>query len=105
MDDSEFNRLADTSLKQIETALENSGDDLDFSMVSSGVLEIELDDGSKIIVNRHSAAQEVWVAARSGGFHFRWDGQAWRDTRDSSELMSALSALITRQSGETISLA
>lgn len=105
MDDSEFNRLADTALKQIETALENSGADLDFSMVSSGVLEIELDDGSKIIVNRHSAAQEVWVAARSGGFHFRWDGQAWRDTRDSSELMSALSALITRQSGETISLA
>ena len=105
MDDSEFNRLADTALKQIETALENSGADLDFSMVSSGVLEIELDDGSKIIVNRHSAAQEVWVAARSGGFHFRWDGQAWRDTRDSSELMAALSALITRQSGETISLA
>ena len=104
MDDSEFNRLADTALKQIETALENSGADLDFSMVSSGVLEIELDDGSKIIVNRHSAAQEVWVAARSGGFHFRWDGQAWRDTRDSSELMSALSAVITRQSGETISL-
>ena len=104
MDDSEFNRLADTALKQIETALENSGADLDFSMVSSGVLEIELDDGSKIIVNRHSAAQEVWVAARSGGFHFRWDGQAWRDTRDSSELMSALSALITRQSGETIRL-
>ena len=105
MDDSEFNRLADTALKQIETALENSGADLDFSMVSSGVLEIELDDGSKIIVNRHSAAQEVWVAARSGGFHFRWDGQAWRDTRDSSELMLALSALIARQSGETISLA
>ena len=99
MDDSEFNRLADTALKQIETALENSGADLDFSMVSSGVLEIELDDGSKIIVNRHSAAQEVWVAARSGGVHFRWDGQAWRDTRDSSELMAALSALITRQSG------
>ena len=105
MDDSEFNRLADTALKQIETALEKSGADLDFSMVSSGVLEIELDDGSKIIVNRHSAAQEVWVAARSGGFHFRWDGQAWRDTRDSSELMLALSALIARQSGETISLA
>ena len=104
MDDSEFNRLADTALKQIETALEKSGADLDFSMVSSGVLEIELNDGSKIIVNRHSAAQEVWVAARSGGFHFRWDGQAWRDSRDSSELMSALSALITRQSGETVNL-
>ena len=105
MDDSEFDCLADTALKQIETGLEKSGADLDFSMVSSGVLEIECSDGSKIIVNRHSAAKEMWIAARSGGFHFRWDGQVWRDTRDSSELMSALSALITRQSGETISLA
>ena len=73
-------------------------------MVASGVLEIELADGSKIIVNRHSAAKEVWVAARSGGFHFRWDGQVWRDTRDSSELMSALSALVSKQSGETVDL-
>lgn len=104
MDDSEFDSLADTALKQIETGLEKSGADLDFSMVSSGVLEIECSDGSKIIVNRHSAAKEMWIAARSGGFHFRWDGQVWRDTRDSSELMSALSALITRQSGETVNL-
>ena len=104
MDDSEFNRLADTALKQIETALENSGADLDFSMVSSGVLEIELDDGSKIIVNRHSAAQEVWVAARSGGFHFRWDGVCWRDTRDGAELLEKLSALASQQSGEAVNL-
>lgn len=104
MDDSEFNSLADRALKHIETGLERSGADLDFSMVASVVLEIELADGSKIIVNRHSAAKEVWVAARSGGFHFRWDGQVWRDTRDSSELMSALSALVSKQSGETVDL-
>ena len=104
MDDSEFDSLADTALKQIETGLEKSGADLDFSMVSSGVLEIECSDGSKIIVNRHSAAKEMWIAARSGGFHFRWDGQVWRDTRDSSELMSALSALASKQSGEVIDL-
>ena len=71
MDDSEFNSLADRALKHIETGLERSGADLDFSMVASGVLEIELADGSKIIVNRHSAAKEVWVAARSGGYTTR----------------------------------
>ena len=104
MDDSEFNRLADTALEQIETGLERCGADLDFAMVSSGVFEIECADGSKIIVNRHAAAQEIWVAARSGGFHFRWDGQSWRDTRDSSELMSVLSALVSNQSGEAVDL-
>lgn len=105
MNDSEFNALADQTLKKIEAGLEQSGADLDFSMISSGVLEIELSDGSKIVVNRHSAAQEVWVAARSGGFHFRWDGSAWRDTRDQSELMASLSLILSSQSGESIELA
>ncbi len=104
MNESEFNALADATLKQIESGLEASGADLDFAMISDGVLEIEFADGGKIIVNRHGAAQEVWVAARSGGFHFRWDGEVWRDTRDSSELLAALSALVSVQGGEPVSL-
>ena len=104
MNDSEFNTLADEALKQIEAGLEQSDADLDFALVSAGVLEIELPDGSKIIVNRHSAAREVWVAAKSGGYHFRWDGSAWRDTRDQSELMAALSRILSLQSGESVEL-
>ena len=104
MNDSEFSTLADEALKQIEAGLEQSDADLDFALVSAGVLEIELPDGSKIIVNRHSAAREVWVAARSGGYHFRWDGSAWRDTRDQSELMAALSRILSLQSGESVEL-
>ena len=104
MNDSEFNTLADEALKQIEAGLEQSDADLDFAMVSAGVLEIELPDGSKIIVNRHSAAREVWVAAKSGGYHFRWDGSAWRDTRDQSELMAALTRVLSSQSGESVKL-
>lgn len=104
MNDSEFDALTDAVLKKVEAGLENSGADLDFAMVSAGVLEIEFADGGKIIVNRHGAAREVWVAARSGGFHFRWDGTAWRDTRDNRELMGALSALVSAQAGEPVDL-
>lgn len=105
MNDSEFNALAEAVLKRIEVGLEASGADLDFSMVEAGVLEIEFASGSKIIVNRHAAAQEMWVAARSGAFHFRWDGTAWRDTRSQGELLSALAALVSQQAGEPIDLA
>ena len=104
MNDSEFDSAADAALARIDAALEASGADLDVAMVSAGVLEIELGDGSKIIVNRHAAAQELWVAARSGGFHFRRDGKDWRDTRDGSELFAALSALISAQSGTLVRL-
>ena len=104
MNDSEFNALAEAALKQIEAGLEASDADLDFAMASAGVLEIEFADRSKIIVNRHGAAQEMWVAAKSGGFHYRWDGDAWRDTRDGSELMAALSRLSSAQAGEPVDL-
>lgn len=93
--ESEFVSLAEVALADIETELDDSGRDLDYATVGSGVLEIELDDGSKIVVNRHVAMQEIWVAARAGGFHFRWDGNAWRDTRDGRELMRVFAELIS----------
>jgi CyaY protein len=104
MTDSEFNALADAVLAQIEAGLEASDADLDFEMASAGVLEVEFADGSKIIVNRHGSAKEIWVAAKSGGFHYRWDGAVWRDTRDDGELIAALSKLVSAQAGQPVDL-
>jgi CyaY protein len=92
MADDDFEARAERTLDRLEQALEASG--LDFERKEGGIIEVELDDGARIIVNRHAAAREIWVAARSGGFHFRWDGAAWRDTRDGSELFAALSRLV-----------
>jgi len=105
MNDAEFDRLAGAALQKIERELEASGVDADFELKEGGVLEIEFADGSKVIVNRHGAAREIWVAARSGGFHFRWDGAAWRDTRDGSELFAALSRVASAQAGQPVRLA
>jgi CyaY protein len=104
MDDKDFNRLADETLARIEAALEASGADLDFELGVGGVLEIEFADDSRIIVNRHGVNKEIWVAARAGGFHFRWDGAAWRDTRDNAELLEKLSGLASQQAGEPVNL-
>ena len=104
MDDKEFNREADSVLAKIDQALEASGADLDFELQAGGILEIEFADGSKIVINRHAVAREIWVAARAGGFHFRWQNGAWHDTRDGAELLQKLSALATQQAGERILL-
>lgn len=104
MDEKEFNGLAEAMLARIESAVENCGAEIDFELQAGGILELEFDDGSKIIVNRHGAAQEIWVAARAGGFHFRWDGAAWRDTRDNEELLVKLSRLASQQAGESVTL-
>lgn len=105
MEDSEFNTLADQVLARIEAGLEASGAEVDFQLAAGGILEIEFEDDSKIIVNKHSVAKEIWVAARSGGFHFRWDGAAWTDTRDGAELLAKLSRLVSQQAGALVILA
>jgi CyaY protein len=104
MNETDFEAQATAALEALEQALENAGEDIDYELKAGGILEIEFEDGSKIIVNRHAAAREIWVAARSGGFHYRWDGQAWRNTRDGSELFEALSALVSGQLGRGIRL-
>lgn len=100
----EFEARATEALQAIERALEASGAALDIELKEGGVMELEFDDGSKMIINRHAAAQEIWVAARAGGFHFRWDGAAWRDTREGTELFAALSKLVSAQGGEPVEL-
>lgn len=100
MNDSEFIRLTDTVFARIQQGLEEAG--LDFELPADGILEIEFDDGGKIVINRHNAAREIWVAARSGGFHFRHDGSAWRDTRDNTELFDRLATLVAAQGGGSV---
>lgn len=104
LSEQEFNKLADETLVRIERAVESCGIDADVQLKEGGVLEIEFDNGSKIIVNRHSAAKEIWVAARSGGHHFRYTEGTWRHTRQGTELFAALSGDLSLQSGESVSL-
>jgi CyaY protein len=104
MTPSEFDSLADAMLERIARAVEASGADCDCEPKGSGVLELEFADGTRIVVNRHSAARQIWVAARSGGYHFRWNGSDWVDTREGGELLAALSKLVSEQSGRAVVL-
>ncbi|THF60217.1 iron donor protein CyaY [Pseudothauera rhizosphaerae] len=104
MEESAFNALAEAELARIEAALEDCGADLDIEAKPGGILEVEFDDGSKMIINRHSAAREIWVAARSGGFHFRPQDGAWIAARDGAELYALLSRLVSEQGGQPVSL-
>ena len=105
MTEAEFEKLSATALAALERAFETSLPDADVQSKGEGVLEVEFPDGSKMVINRHAAAREIWVAARSGGFHFRHDGSAWRGTRDGAELFAAVSRLASEQTGQPVVLA
>ena len=107
INDTEFILAADRTLAAIggalDAALEKSDADIDWQL-NDGILEIECDDGSKLIVNRHVPNREIWVAARAGGYHYRPAAGLWRDTRSGDELGAALAALLQAQAGLSVAL-
>jgi CyaY protein len=103
MTDSEFLDLVDTLLGTIEARAERL--DADVSAERSGnVLNLEFDDGSKIVINSQVALHEMWMAARSGGFHFRWQDGVWRDSKSGEEFLAMLSRLASEHAGSPIDL-
>ncbi|HET7403722.1 MAG TPA: iron donor protein CyaY [Usitatibacter sp.] len=97
MNESDFHRGVDAVLARIEEAAE-AHDGLDVDL-ESGILTITCPDGSRVIVNRQTPNREIWVAARSGGFHFRMQDGEWRDTRSGEELFASLARIVAAQGG------
>lgn len=103
MNDSEFNALADTTLLAIEEALDGLDTDIDYE-TTAGILTLTFENGSKVIVNRQIATHEIWVAAKSGGYHCRVQPGGWLCNTTGESLQALLSRVCSEQAGETVSL-
>jgi len=103
MTESEYLQRSEQLLRAVEQAIDAADAGVDF-VRSGGVLTLELENDTKIVVSTQMPARQIWVAARSGGFHFAFDGQRWHDTRDGAELFAALSKLLSSQGGRPMVL-
>jgi CyaY protein len=105
LSDADYVRETNALLSRIETACDRWLDedviDIDTHR-TGGLLELVFPDRSKIVINTQPPLQELWLAARSGGYHYRWDGQGWRDTRDGHELLQMLSRQASAQGGRDL---
>lgn len=108
LSDKDYHARTQAILGQVEATVDQWLDegviDID-SHRSGGLLELSLPDGSKLIINTQPPLQELWLAARSGGFHFRFVGDRWVDTREGTEFFELLSTCATAQAGKTLRFA
>ena len=98
----DFRGRAERLLSRLEAALDRLSDEVDIDALRSGnVLTLAFENGHRIIVNTQEAIAEIWVAARSGGFHYRWNEGAgtWNDTRSGDDLRVVLARLIEIELG------
>jgi CyaY protein len=105
LSDAEYQHLTQALLADIEATadrwLQDDVVDID-TQRTGGLLELSFPGGSKIVVNTQPPLHEVWLAARAGGYHYKWVDGAWRDTRDGSEFWAALSAQASAQAGQPL---
>lgn len=106
MTESEFNDVVDAMLMAIEEAVEDTGAEIDYENVA-GILTLMFENGSKVIINRQTPVQQIWVAAKSGGYHCDYDAakDAWFTDSDKEELFALLSRVCSEQSNDTVELA
>lgn len=108
LSDADYRRLSDAVLSGIEATvdrwLQDDVVDID-SHRTGGLLELSFPNGSKLVINTQPPLQELWLAARSGGFHFRHRAGSWLDTRDGSEFFAAVSRCATEQAGRPLEFA
>lgn len=108
MNESEFNQAADATLlaieEAVEAALETLDSDIDFE-TSAGILTLTFENGSKVIINRQVATREIWVAARSGGFHCGRRNDDWFCNTTGETLGTLVSRVCSEQSGKAMALA
>ena len=105
LSDAEYRRLSDAVLAGIEATvdrwLQEDVVDID-SHRTGGLLELSFPNGSKLVINTQPPLQEIWLAARTGGFHYRCIGGHWRDTRDGSLFYERLSACASEQAAKPL---
>lgn len=112
IDDKQFHQLGSNLLQSIEVALEAADDaldlDLDVERQGGNVINIRFRDRSVIVVNTQPPLHEIWVAAKSGGYHYRWAGTLatplWLDTKTGRELLADLSEFASAQAGQAIAI-
>lgn len=101
MNDTEFHKLVDHALMIIEEGIDESGADIE-SETTGNVLTLEFENRSQIVINRQEPLHELWLASKSGGYHFKYNNGEWRCTRSGEEFFALVKRECSVHAGEAV---
>lgn len=105
MDKPRFEKLADDCLEQVAAWLEDfDPDELDFTP-ADGVITLEFADGARFVLNRQTAACQMWFAAGARAWHFDWKEEraAWIDDKEGADLLRRIEEVVSEKLGRAVS--
>ncbi len=101
MNNTEYHRLVDEEWVKVEQAIDDSGADIDYEIIGN-VMNLEFDDRSQIVINKQEPMQQIWLASKSGGFHFSYVDGKWICSKTGSEFFSFVKQECDKHSGEEV---
>ena len=107
MNDTEFHTRATAILDAIEAQADHWFEKLDLDVETKrngNVLNLIFENGHQVVINSQAPLHEMWLPARSGGFHYRFDGNHWKDTRGGTDLHQALSSICSEATGKPLTV-
>lgn len=101
MNDTEYHQLAEQAFMAIEEGVEESGVDIE-PEITGNVLTLEFENRSQIVINRQEPLHELWLASKSGGYHFQYQDGQWRCTRNGDEFFDVVKRECSLHAGESV---
>ena len=101
MNETEFHQLVDIQMQNIEEAIDESEADIDYE-VTGNVMTLEFENRSQIIINRQEPMREIWLASKSGGFHFKLVDDKWTCSKTGMELFEMVKEECEKHADEEI---
>ena len=102
MTDLEYLDHAEALLEAVEASCDRMNDDSDADIDNQrvgGMITLVFSNKSQIVINLQKPLQEVWLATKAGGYHYRFKDGQWMDTKGAGEFLSELSRQASTQSG------
>ena len=105
MTDPDFMDCAESVLKMIEACCDQINEQTDADIDNQrtgGMVTLVFSNSSQIVVNLQKPLHEIWLASRSGGYHYKFDGVHWQDTKGQGEFFANLSRDASAQAGRSL---
>ncbi len=105
MTDLEYLDRAEQLLLAVEQSCDRLNDETDADIDAQrvgGMVTLVFANRTQIVINQQKPLHEIWMAAKAGGFHYKFDGQHWKDTKGGGEFFENLSRFASAQSGLTL---
>ena len=105
MTDLQYQDLAEKAISAVEMSCDHISErtdaDLD-SQRTGNMVTLTFPNRSQIVINLQKPLQEIWMAAKAGGFHYKFAGGVWTDTKSGKDFFADLSHCASEQCGQPL---